>query len=37
MDGSWDMHLASLTDIFAGADDIKKEREPGIAIIKRTP
>ena len=38
VDGSWDAHLASPTDFFAGADDItKREREPGIEIIKRTP
>ena len=27
MYGSWDTHLASLADFFAGADDITKERE----------
>ena len=31
---SWDAHLASPADFFAGADDITKEREPGIEIIK---
>ena len=35
--GSWDAHLASPADFFAGADDITKEREPGNEIIERTP
>ena len=37
MNGSWDAYLASPADFFAGADDITKEREPGIDIIKHTP
>ena len=37
MDGSWDVYLASSADFFAGADDITKEREPGMEIIERTP
>ena len=31
------MDLASPADLFAGADDITKKREPGIEIIERTP
>ena len=34
---SWDVHLAFPADFFAGVDDITKEREPGIEIIKHTP
>ena len=35
--GSWDVYLASpVYFFFAGADDITKEREPGIEIIERT-
>ena len=37
MNGSWDAYLASPADFFVGADDITKEREPGIEIIERTP
>ena len=37
MDGSWDAYLASPADFLEGADDITKEREPGIEIIERTP
>ena len=37
VDGSWDAHLASPADFFAGARDITKEREPGIEIIECTP
>ena len=37
MYGPWDAHLASPADVFAGADDITKEREPGIEMIERTP
>ena len=33
--GQW--ILESPADIFAGADDITKEREPGIEIIEHTP
>ena len=39
MDGSWDTYLASYPPqiFFAGADDITKERGPGIEITERTP
>ena len=37
MDGSWDTYLASPAVCFAGAEDITKEREPGIEIIERPP
>ena len=38
MDGFGDAHLASPADFFfAGADDITKERKPGIDVIERTP
>ena len=35
--GSWNAYLASLAYFFAGADEITKEREPGIEIIESTP
>ena len=35
--GNQCFHLASPADFFAGADDITKEREPGIEIIEHTP
>ena len=37
MDGSCDTYLASPADFFAGADDMIKEREPGIEISNALP
>ena len=37
VDGSWDAHLASPTDLFAGADDITKRESLGLRSSNALP